>query len=177
MIVVSGASYCRATTRRLVLEFRRLTFDISGRRRAQPFDCPLDGRVRRRPFATGATCLELQRRLAETWTEQGGDSHACSVHERDGGKQAERVDIAVCDAQAARRFTAAKWRGPAFLVCCSACERFGRTRTAAGRTARTCDGGGIALALARSRLPSTSAQRTAPTSALAANTARGQGTC
>ena len=24
---------------------RRLTFDISGRRRAQPFDCPLDGRV------------------------------------------------------------------------------------------------------------------------------------
>ena len=25
---------------------RRLTFDISGRRRAQPFDCPLDGMVR-----------------------------------------------------------------------------------------------------------------------------------
>ena len=27
-------------------DLRRLTFDISGRRRAQPFDCPLDGRVR-----------------------------------------------------------------------------------------------------------------------------------
>ena len=31
-----------------VARVRHLTFDISGRRRAQPFDCPLDGRVRRR---------------------------------------------------------------------------------------------------------------------------------
>ena len=28
-------------------EVECLTFDISGRRRAQPFDCPLDGRVGR----------------------------------------------------------------------------------------------------------------------------------
>jgi hypothetical protein len=27
---------------------RRLTFDLSGRRRAQPVDCPLEGMVRRR---------------------------------------------------------------------------------------------------------------------------------
>ena len=134
---------------------RRLTFDISGGRRAQPFDCPLDGRVRRRPFATGVTRLGLQRRLAETWTEQCGDLHTRSVHERDLGKQAERVDIALCDAQAAQRPVATERRGPAFLVCCSACERSGRARAAVGRTARTCGGGGTALALARSRLPST----------------------
>ena len=44
---------------------RRLTFDISGRQRAQPFDCPLDGRVRRRPSATGLAVLEVQGFVAE----------------------------------------------------------------------------------------------------------------
>ena len=44
---------------------RSLTFDISGRRRAQPFDCPLDGRVRRRPSATGLAVLEVQGLLAK----------------------------------------------------------------------------------------------------------------
>ncbi len=39
--------YSETLNRSVTADLRRLTFDISGRRRAQPFDCPLDGRVRR----------------------------------------------------------------------------------------------------------------------------------
>ena len=39
--------YSETLNRNVTGDLRRLTFDISGRRRAQPFDCPLDGRVRR----------------------------------------------------------------------------------------------------------------------------------
>ena len=46
-------------------------------------------------------CLEVQSFLAETWAELCRDLHACSVHERYEGKQAEEVEILCALAHAA----------------------------------------------------------------------------
>ena len=44
------------------------TFDISGRRRAQPFDCPLDGRVSRHDLAT--KCAERHGSIVSVAAER-----------------------------------------------------------------------------------------------------------
>ena len=53
--------------------FRCLTFDISGRRRAQPFDCPLDGRVRPHRWSTD---YDNERYLTEAFRGDDADADA-----------------------------------------------------------------------------------------------------